>query len=140
MPSLPFMKCWTQPVLSGSKRQTIRPVRKRVYKPGQMLHFFTGMRTKHCVRLGRAECLGVARVMRGGAFNWFFLGEEGKANPAFFNLIRSATVLSRPHLVTLAKQDGFKDVETFEEWFMEHSPGQKFYVLTWGKITKGDAK
>lgn len=39
------------PIRQGSKTQTIRAIRKRPAKAGEMLQLFSGMRTAHCVRI-----------------------------------------------------------------------------------------
>ena len=56
MPALNFQPRFADLVASGKKRQTIRAVRRRPIKPGDLLHLFTGMRTNHCKRLPSAQC------------------------------------------------------------------------------------
>jgi len=55
MPALNFQSRFADLVASGKKRQTIRPVRRHPIKAGDLLHLFTGMRTKRCKRLPSAR-------------------------------------------------------------------------------------
>ena len=55
--NLSFKARFAPSVKSGEKRQTIRPRGKRQAQVGDVLHLFTGMRTKRCERLADAMCL-----------------------------------------------------------------------------------
>lgn len=63
MPALNYQSQFAVPVESGRKRQTIRRVRKRPIKVGDILYFYTGMRTKHCRSLGKAVCKSVEPIL-----------------------------------------------------------------------------
>jgi len=60
-----FRERFAPAIEDGSKRQTIRARRKdkRVPKPGEILHLYTGLRTKQCRKLGMSPCLDVRNVM-----------------------------------------------------------------------------
>src|SRR3954463_9681520 len=63
MPSLNFQARFADRVAEGSKRRTIRAGRKRLFKSGDNLAFFTGMRTKMCRRLRpNAPCRSASRI------------------------------------------------------------------------------
>ncbi|MFK5597639.1 hypothetical protein ACFZ8E_11600 [Methylobacterium sp. HMF5984] len=50
-----FKARFAAPILAGTKAQTIpaeRTGRSRHARPGEQLQLFSGMRTKHCLRLG----------------------------------------------------------------------------------------
>jgi len=139
VPSLSFMKCWKDKVRSGEKRQTIRAKGKRVYKVGDTLHLFTGMRTKSCERLGRAKCMGVATLRFEGPERWRFLRTTGR--PTFaLAWCRRGRLLPLRRLRDLAMADGFEGIAAFERWFGEHPPMQKYTVITWGELEKGGAE
>lgn len=57
-----FKASFADPILAGTKRQTIRLPRKRHARVGEELQLFTGMRTRSCKLLGRATCTGVHDV------------------------------------------------------------------------------
>lgn len=59
MPALNFKRQFMSAVLNGTKRQTIRATRKRPIKAGDLLHLYTGMRSKNCLRLRVARCTAV---------------------------------------------------------------------------------
>jgi len=139
VPSLSFRKCWKPKILSGEKRQTIRVKGKRVYKPGDTLHLFTGMRTKSCERLGRARCIGVADIRYEGPERWRFLGQTGK--PTFaLAWCRRGRLLDLQRLRDLAVTDGFDGIASLERWFAKCPPGTALSVISWRSLVdeKGD--
>lgn len=62
MPLLNFKKCFSQDIRSGKKRQTIRSHKSRDPKPGDILYLYTGLRTKHCKKIGSAICTSVEQI------------------------------------------------------------------------------
>jgi hypothetical protein len=50
------------PLVVGMKRQTIRADRKRHARLGEELQLYTGMRTRSCQLLGRADCTSVLPI------------------------------------------------------------------------------
>ena len=62
MPSLNFKSEFVSKIESGEKRQTIRSMRKRLIKPGDTLHLYTGMRTKDCRRLAVVRCNRIQNI------------------------------------------------------------------------------
>lgn len=54
-----FKKQFAEPILAGTKRQTIRAARRRHARVGEALQLYTGMRTKQCRLIARAECTHV---------------------------------------------------------------------------------
>lgn len=57
-----FKARFADPILDGTKRQTIRAPRKRHARSGEELQLYTGMRTKSCKLIRRAKCLDVSTV------------------------------------------------------------------------------
>jgi len=64
MPQFNFKKHFAVDVESGKKRQTIRAKRKDGRNPrvGDVLHLFTGQRTKSCRKLGEVKCKSVKQI------------------------------------------------------------------------------
>ena len=62
MPALNFKKQFAPMVESGQKCTTIRAYRKRHFRAGDDLYFYTGMRTRYCRKLGQANCLSVFNI------------------------------------------------------------------------------
>lgn len=82
MPALSFQPRFVQPILDGVKDQTIRAPRKVPIRPGQTLHLFMGMRTKHCRRIATVMCIAVLPVtirpfLYGGGVDLAGWGEDG---------------------------------------------------------------
>ncbi|HTE82414.1 MAG TPA: ASCH domain-containing protein [Reyranella sp.] len=54
-----FQPMFVDPILMGRKVHTIRADRKRHARVGEQLQLYTGMRTKKCRLIARAQCLDV---------------------------------------------------------------------------------
>ena len=57
-----FQRRVAEPILAGTKRQTLRGSRKRHARIGEEVQLYTGMRTKHCRLIARATCNRVEPV------------------------------------------------------------------------------
>lgn len=63
MPAYNFRRHFTELIVRGAKCCTIRPPRaRRPTRPGDVLHLFTGMRTRSCIKLRQATCLDVQPI------------------------------------------------------------------------------
>jgi uncharacterized protein YqfB (UPF0267 family) len=62
MPALNFKSEFVDAIRAGAKAQTIRQIRKRPIKAGDVLHLYTGMRTAHCKKIGVAICESVQPI------------------------------------------------------------------------------
>jgi len=62
MPALNYRAVFATAVERGSKRQTIRRVRKRPIRAGDKLYHYTGMRTARCRLLREDPCLCVLPI------------------------------------------------------------------------------
>ena len=79
------------------KRQTIRAHGKRRHaRPGDELQLYTGMRTKACRLIGRAQCTEVKSIIL-----WF---EEGSVAAQI-----NGEILGPRKMKSFAQADGFKD-------------------------------
>lgn len=54
---LGFKKRFVEPINKGTKIHTFRGEPKRMPKPGETLHMYTGLRTKHCELIGKDKTL-----------------------------------------------------------------------------------
>ncbi len=111
-------------ILSGEKRQTIRRAgfKWKSVKVGDKLTLYTGLRTKHCRKLGEAvvesnqtillarSFYGVKKFTRSGAY-W----------------------LTDEEVSILAKQDGFDNLDDFWAFFENHydENTEIFKVIRW---------
>jgi hypothetical protein len=75
-----FKKRFAPFVLDGTKRHTIRAKRKHPDKVGDMIHRYTGLRTKHTKLLGRSECVRVEEIRVSASQQVFIDGVELNAD------------------------------------------------------------
>ena len=104
-------------VRDGRKRSTIRRKRKdgKVPKVGEMLHLFTGMRTRRCKLIGAWECEEVMEI---------YLSKEG----AFLDGVS----LSEKELESIAWLDGFDFQEEMLRWFeLTHGLPFSGHLIQW---------
>ena len=57
-----FKRRFVEPILVGTKGQTIRGLRKRHARPGEDLQLYVAMRTKQCRLIARSPCESVVPV------------------------------------------------------------------------------
>lgn len=102
MPAYNFKAQFAEAVANGSKRQTLRPPRRRATKPGDTLYLYTGMRTKACRRLRDPEgCISVQPVT---------ICPDGSITLAGVDLTAHERTL-------LAQADGFSTYDDFFTFF-----------------------
>ncbi|MCJ2107902.1 hypothetical protein MKK70_21485 [Methylobacterium sp. E-041] len=130
-----FKKRFGPPILAGTKAQTIRADRKRHARPGEQLQLFTGMRTKHCRRLGEPVCLAVQPVR-------LVFAERGI--PEAFQ-VDHAPIGPRA-MVAFAQADGFVDLDDMRRfWWSEHPPEEgdtlvfEGFLIRWQPLVPADA-
>lgn len=119
---------FTDKILSGEKRQTIRKAGKKWenVKPGDKLTLYTGLRTKQCRKLGEAEVESIEDVeIRIG-----FICSEVWLNGDSIN----EDVCKK-----LAQADGFNSVRDFLEFFHDHY-GTNFTgkIIKWTNFRKAE--
>lgn len=121
-----FQKQFAEPIIAGTKRQTIR-VRARA-KPGDRLQLYTGMRTKSCRKIGDAICASVAPIEVRLAANSIRVENAGFA----------MTTLTGAQLDEFARLDGFLDWASMKAFFAKHHPGVETFegaLTTWRDFT-----
>lgn len=104
-----FNPRFVAPILSGSKRQTIRAPRKRHAHAGEALQLYTGMRTRHCRLIGRATCLFIDSITIDAARGRIF---TGVGDPLHRHI----------SLDVFAREDGFDDWTDFRAFFTHAHP------------------
>lgn len=112
-----FQKQFAEPILAGTKRQTIRAVGKRRHaRVGDELQLYTGMRTKHCRLLARARCIELRRmaIIFPKVEHWHVL---------LFDDVRVSTRgVSRYRMDEFARADGFPSAEEMLAFWKKHHP------------------
>ena len=97
-----FQERFAKDVESGKKRQTIRKQRKRPFKLDEVLHLYTGLRTKNAKKIRIVECkrLEIIEIYHNGI-------KFGNGKILFYNTERNE----------FAQTDGFKDFFDMTKWF-----------------------
>ncbi len=104
MPALNYT-VFIDKVASGEKCQTIRAMRKRPFKVGDVLSHYTGMRTKKCRKIRPDTiCTGADEIIM----------QQGVGE---FRVIVKGKILGSPAVHTLARADGFEGTWDFYEFF-----------------------
>ena len=109
-------------ILDGSKRQTIRPLRKRPFKVGDKLQLYWHQRQKDCELLREETCKETFLIAFKG--NVVIRIKEPQLN----------TVLGFLEWVDLAKRDGFQGISELMMWFQFQYPrldSMTFQVVRW---------
>jgi hypothetical protein len=128
-----FQKRFAEPILDGSKLQTIRPDRRRHARPGEELQLYVGMRTKQCRLVARKTCAAVLPIVlnftsdltpQGGfAFvgeGYPFLAHGGAQEASVIGLLGlDGLRFVAAHCETLARNDGFTGWQAMKAFWIE---------------------
>ncbi len=121
MPLYNFQKRFAAKVESGEKCQTIRLRRKRPTREGEILHLYTGLRSKFSRLLRRAKCVRVLPIEI--YFDWVRVGPE--------------SLFLGVDLDPFARADGFADAEDFFRFWRDvhglsvENPLKGFDLIQW---------
>lgn len=123
-----FQRRFAEPIILGTKRQTIRADRKRHANPGEALQLYTGMRTKYCRLIGRATCISVERIMMllGAVSSTIIIDRNG-----------GKTTINPPGLDAFARSDGFDDwAQMLHFWELNHGDLPTFtgVLIRWSEF------
>lgn len=138
MPSINFKPEFAEPVKNGTKRQTIRQIRKNPIKPGDMLTMFTGQRTKECRKLCIHKCKSVEEieitVIKGiSPMNenkeCFF--ENDRQKDYYISIRSNGNFLTREEIIILTQEDGFTNVTDFGDFFHNRQNNFKGVLIKW---------
>lgn len=99
MPAINFKKEFSDKIISGQKKQTIRKQRKNCFLPDKPLYLYTGLRTKSCKKLLETKCISVKKIE---------ISDKVKVD----NI-----ELSKEQSLKLALDDGFNNLHEFKEFF-----------------------
>lgn len=112
---------FVEKVENGTKRQSIRAMRKRPFQEGERLHHFTGMRTTGCRRL-RAQHEDYAKRVRQIEI-YFHSTTTGKMDSAWIMTVDGIDV-RHEHAKRIALSDGFASLDLFLEFFFRAAKPQ----------------
>jgi hypothetical protein len=113
---LGFKTQFKDKILNGTKIHTIREDKHERWKEGKKIHFITGMRTKKRDVFLEGTCTNVDDI-------WI----SGKSKIVIINGVKR---LKEDEIETLAKNDGFGNVEGFWDWFGDKK-GEDYRLIHW---------
>ncbi len=125
MPQLKFSAQFAAAVSSGTKRQTIRAMRKNPIREHDVLHLFTGLRTKNARRLLPPRFCTSARLIT--------MKRTARAEADLYQIeLDHHGMLSGDEICEMATKDGFSSVSAFLEWFLPKGTDEfKGQLITW---------
>ena len=122
-----FKRQFTDPIIAGTKRQTIRADRRRHARGGGRLQLYTGMRTKYCQLIGTAWCLSASPITI-----------DFTAEYIVYLLGQGRVRVYRGGLDSFAKGDGFDDWAAMRAfWETTHSGRDVFngWIIRWTEFS-----
>jgi len=131
MPTLNF-SVFVDKVESGGKRQTIRPVGRRIYRPGDTIYLYTDMRKKACRKLGESICTKVDEIL-------FIFWQKRLGHLDIYTGNMGFLPFSKRDAI--AKADGFNSYLEFAEFFvklykLQSGDSKKMQIIKWGDLLK----
>lgn len=121
-----FRPRFVEPILSGTKRQTIRGDRKRHARPFEEVQLYTGMRTKHCRLIARATCESITPI----TLSFVHRGSVQVDGNPWYDLDNFAVL------------DGFRDWDDFCAFWREQNGDRSEFTdvrITWRPLSQADA-
>lgn len=132
MPAIGFTVL-KEKIVDGSKRQTIRKLRKQPIKVGDTLYLYWHLRRKDCELLKVVKCVETFPIQMQFYENWLDSGEPiwivDETLPS-----RTIITLQDFKVEELAQRDGFNNALEMMRWFTKQYGDlndQTFQVIRW---------
>ncbi|TGK45552.1 ASCH domain-containing protein [Leptospira bouyouniensis] len=119
---LGFNKQFVSKILSGEKIHTIRRDDKDRWKPGKIIHFSTGVRTKNYNQFAIGRCTYTLEIIINPAKERVFISKG------------SGLVYRGQGVLAFAKNDGFDSLDDFWKWFNQPFEGK---LIHWDLFANG---
>jgi len=130
MPALNVKRQFVTDIITGRKTQTFRPKGKRVYRVGQKLHLYSGLRSKQCELIKKTVIVSVTLIE--------FCVSCSLLDFIYIYNIPNALPMEEHEKHELAVADGFLSVKEFDIFFIQQyklSPGDRkdMVLIKWMK-------
>lgn len=145
---LSFKKQFKEPILNGTKIHTIREDKPKRWKAGNNIHAATGVRTKQFNCFFTGKCISTQKIEirhfkdHVSLFLYSYGNEESEdlstnsiKEFCRYNKVRGRYEMgwTQSDLIErIAKNDGFKDLESFFKWFDRDFEG---IIIHWTDLT-----
>jgi hypothetical protein len=119
-----FNRMFIDPIVTGTKSQTIRADRKRHARAGEAVQLYTALRTKHCRLIGRAVCKSALRIRL-----------DVECGRVEFS--SGAAITEADEIEAFAMRDGFPNWKAMRQfWEIEHPKVPVFsgVLIMWGQF------
>lgn len=123
---LGFKKQFVPKILSGEKIHTIRRDHANRWKPGKIIHFSTGVRTKDYDQFAIGRCTSTSEIIINPAKERVFIS------------IGSGLVYRGEGVLAFAKNDGFDSLEDFWKWFHQPFEGKLIHWTLFANGRRGE--
>lgn len=105
-----FKHQFVQQILSGDKIHTLREDRHNRWESGKLMQMYTDVRTKKMKLFNATPCVDTQNVIIAWARGLDCVDDAQI-------IIVDGRILNYNETIEFAKNDGFKNVKDFEEWF-----------------------
>lgn len=109
-----FNRRFAEPILKGTKCQTVRADRRRHARPGEALQLYCGMRTRNCSLIARTICVDVQPILIE-----FERSRRRHTRVYIAGVLRFA---ERRELDAFARDDGFPDWSALRLFWHDNHP------------------
>lgn len=122
---LGFNLRFVEPIHEGIKIHTIRVDKTKRWKPGIIIHFANGVRTKNYTQFHKGKCISTQAIEIRNVFR--------KTDFDTYTFVRrdvyiDGRLLSTDEIWQLALNDGFDNPEDFFKWFNQDFKGK---IIHW---------
>lgn len=116
---LGFKQQFEMPIKKGIKIHTIRHDKPNRWKPGMLIHFAKGVRTKNYINFQMGQCFSMQKI----EIKYFLHGLGENVTVSI-----DGRKLQQSEVETLARNDGFDSFVDFFNWFNQDFEGK---IIHW---------
>lgn len=116
---LGFKQQFEMPIKRGTKIHTIRQDKPNRWKPGMLIHFAKGVRTKNYINFQMGQCFSMQKI----EIKYF---QHGLGENVTVSI--DGRKLQQSEVETLARNDGFDSFVDFFNWFNQDFEGK---IIHW---------
>lgn len=131
-----FRPQFVQKIVEGKKMHTIRAIRVHPDKPGNVLHLYTGLRTKKAKLIARVKCTSIQEIR---IEMQLYAGKGILARGLIFpQVIIDGVYLEPDEKESLARRDGFESFADMIRFWREPKNRLPFkgHIIHWRSLCR----